>query len=112
MEKAFLTIKELSEYTNLRPSTLYTLVETRKVPHYRFGRLIRFKKLDVDRWIENHRKNAIDVCERVSKMVKVVKNASGDPVKIVKKSIAEAKANRLSFRSREARPNQGPQKGG
>ena len=55
MGKEFFTIELLSEYLNLKRSTLYFQVETGQIPHYRIGRLLRFKKEEIDSWIEGHR---------------------------------------------------------
>ncbi|NIO03984.1 MAG: excisionase family DNA-binding protein [Proteobacteria bacterium] len=112
MEKTFLTINEASEYLNLKPSTLYRMVETLTLPHYRVGRLIRFKKLDLDRWMEDHRQECIGEGEEVKRIFQITNRPIRDIDSLVEKIIADAKANRLSFRSREARSNQGPRKGG
>ena len=55
MEKEFLSINDVSEYLGMKRSTLYLKVEKHQVPFYRFGRLIRFKKVDLDRWAEGFR---------------------------------------------------------
>lgn len=55
MGKEFFTIEQLSEYLNLKRSTLYLQVEKGQIPHYRIGRLLRFKKGEIDSWIESHR---------------------------------------------------------
>jgi excisionase family DNA binding protein len=54
MDKGFLTVNEVSEYLSVKPSTLYSMVKNGQLPHYRIGRLIRFKREDVDRWMEGH----------------------------------------------------------
>jgi excisionase family DNA binding protein len=53
--KEFFTIEQLSEYLNLKRSSLYFQVETGQIPHYRIGRLLRFKKGEIDQWLERHR---------------------------------------------------------
>jgi excisionase family DNA binding protein len=49
----YLTIQELSVYLGIKPKTLYARI--REIPHYKVGRLIRFRKEDVDAWMEQHR---------------------------------------------------------
>ena len=49
----FLTIQGAAEYLNIKPKTLYARVK--EIPHYKVGRLIRFKQEDVDAWMEQHR---------------------------------------------------------
>jgi len=56
MQQAFngyLTIDDLSFYLGIKPKTLYARVK--EIPHYKVGRLIRFKREDVDAWMERHR---------------------------------------------------------
>ena len=48
----YLKIEDISVYLNIKSKTLYAMVESRDIPHYRIGRLIRFKKEDVDSWME------------------------------------------------------------
>ena len=55
MEKEFLTITDLSQYLNLKESTIYAKVEGGILPYYRIGRLIRFKKAEIDHWMEGQR---------------------------------------------------------
>jgi len=49
----FLTIQGVSQYLGIKPKTLYARVK--EIPHYKVGRLIRFKREDVDAWMEKHR---------------------------------------------------------
>ena len=56
MEEAcsgYLTIDDLSVYLGIKPKTLYARVK--EIPHYKVGRLIRFKRVDVDAWMERHK---------------------------------------------------------
>jgi excisionase family DNA binding protein len=48
----FLKIEDISAYLNIKTKTLYAMVESGDIPHYRIGRLIRFKREDVDLWME------------------------------------------------------------
>jgi len=59
MEQEFLSIRELGEYLGMKTSTLYFHVENGSIPHYRVGRLIRFRKPDIDRWMEGQRRETI-----------------------------------------------------
>jgi excisionase family DNA binding protein len=49
----YLSIHALSAYLGIKPKTLYARVK--EIPHYKVGRLIRFRKEDVDAWMEKHR---------------------------------------------------------
>ncbi len=48
-----LTVNEVSEYLNIGVKTLYA--KASNIPHYKIGRLLRFKKEDIDRWMESNR---------------------------------------------------------
>jgi excisionase family DNA binding protein len=49
----YFTINDLSTYLGIKPKTLYARIK--EIPHYKVGRLIRFRKEDVDAWMEKHR---------------------------------------------------------
>jgi excisionase family DNA binding protein len=55
MESEFIKIEEMSDYLNIKVKTLYSLVSSGDIPHYRVGRLIRFKKEDIDIWMEGNK---------------------------------------------------------
>jgi excisionase family DNA binding protein len=48
----YLKIEDISAYLSIKIKTLYAMVESGDIPHYRIGRLIRFKIDDVDLWME------------------------------------------------------------
>lgn len=47
-----MTIKELSEYLKIAEKTAYRFAAEGKVPGFKVGSAWRFKKQEVDRWIE------------------------------------------------------------
>lgn len=47
-----MTIKELSEYLKIAEKTAYRFAAEGKVPGFKVGSAWRFKKKEVDRWIE------------------------------------------------------------
>jgi len=49
----YLSINSLSAYLQIKPKTLYARIK--EIPHYKVGRLIRFRREDVDAWMEQHR---------------------------------------------------------
>ena len=57
METGLLTIERLSDYLNIKVKTLYVKVEAGEIPHYRIGRLIRFRLDEIDAWLESCRNN-------------------------------------------------------
>ncbi len=68
MTKEFLDIRDLSECLSIKKSTLYAMVENGELPHYKIGRLIRFKHNDVDAWMETHRKERKDPEKKAGEM--------------------------------------------
>ena len=63
MDRDYLGIKEIAAYLGVRESHLYVLVETKQIPCYRVGRLLRFKKQDVDSWMEVHKQGGNEAGE-------------------------------------------------
>ncbi len=51
-----LTIKEVAEYLKLTERTLYRLVQEGQVPGFKVGNSWRFKRADIERWIEDQKK--------------------------------------------------------
>jgi excisionase family DNA binding protein len=49
----WLTVKELSEYIKVKEKTLYYLVGKGNIPHYRIGKLVRFRRDEIDGWLED-----------------------------------------------------------
>ncbi len=51
--REYLTIRELADYLSIKTSNLYSKIA--EIPHYRIGRLLRFRKGEIDAWIETKR---------------------------------------------------------
>ncbi len=41
----------VAQYLGLAPSTIYDKVRAMEIPHTRLGNLIRFRKVDIERWL-------------------------------------------------------------
>jgi len=50
-----LSVPELSVYLNIKPKTLYAKAESGEIPHYRIGRIIRFRLDEINAWLEGCR---------------------------------------------------------
>ena len=46
-----LTISEVAVYLNMKVKTIYAKVESGEIPHYRIGRLVRFRLAEIDAWL-------------------------------------------------------------
>lgn len=91
MAKEFLDIHDLSECLSIKRSTLYAMVENGELPHYKIGRLIRFKRNDVDAWMETHRRERIEIDKKAKEILKITVGERLDLNSIVKKSIESVK---------------------
>lgn len=54
VEQNYWDISDLSLYLKVKVKTLYSMVQD--IPHYRIGKLIRFKKQEIDAWLDGKRK--------------------------------------------------------
>lgn len=53
MEDRWLSINEICKYLGVSNDTVYKWIETHNMPAHRIGRLWKFKKQQVDDWVEN-----------------------------------------------------------
>jgi excisionase family DNA binding protein len=49
-----LDIQQVAVYTGLSVHTLYTMVSHRRVPFVKLGRLTKFDREEIDKWITAH----------------------------------------------------------
>jgi excisionase family DNA binding protein len=103
-QERYLTINEVSQYLNVKRSTLYSWVKSGEMPHYRLNRMVRFRKADIDTWMENHRSESTEKSKKVSGFLKVMNRPRMNIDSLVKKSIDEVKGNRYTPSHRETRP--------
>jgi excisionase family DNA binding protein len=54
-EDAFLTTDEVLNYLQVNLRTVYRLIKSEKIPAVRVGRQWRFRKRDIDAWLESQR---------------------------------------------------------
>ena len=52
MNTDIMTIREVGEYLTLSDKTAYRLVAEGKIPGFKVGGSWRFRKVDIDQWIE------------------------------------------------------------
>lgn len=90
MAKNYLTVKEVAQYLGMKASTVYTWVP--EMPHYRVGNLIRFRKEDVDAWMETKREGT-EVHQTTTRRTK----STMDVDNIVRKTIDAARAKSYNF---------------
>src|SRR6201989_826380 len=55
IDETFLTTEEVLEYLQVNLRTVYRLIKAGKIPAVRVGRQWRFRKRDIDAWLDSHR---------------------------------------------------------
>lgn len=55
MTDEILTIKEIAEYLKLNEKTAYRLASEGKLPGFKVGGSWRFKRIDLEKWIEEQK---------------------------------------------------------
>ena len=94
-DETCMNIDDLSFYLNVKAKTLYAMV--REIPHYRIGKLIRFKKAEIDAWLESKRENVQDVKRQIRKKGKISDSANNHIDKLIRKTIDQNKQEDYSF---------------
>ena len=55
INSAFLTTEEVLGCLKVNPRTIYRLIKSGELPAVRIGRQWRFRRSDLDEWIDRHR---------------------------------------------------------
>ena len=55
MKTDIMTIREVASYLKLKEKTAYRLAADGKIPGFKVGGSWRFKKTDIERWIEEQK---------------------------------------------------------
>src|SRR5438093_2744117 len=55
IDETFLTTEEVLEYLQVNLRTVYRLIKAGKIPAVRVGRQWRFRKRDIDAWLDSQR---------------------------------------------------------
>ncbi len=50
-EPEFMTLEEVAEYLRISINTLYKMVQQKRIPALKVGRLWRFRKDEIDAWM-------------------------------------------------------------
>ena len=87
MEKIFLNSDELSQYLGIKKSNLYAKVERREIPFYRLGRLIFFKKDEIDAFMDKCRVECFDIKKEAERVMKGSHRSRVDIDRVIKNAI-------------------------
>ena len=111
--REFLTIDELSEYLGIKKSSLYAKVERGDIPHYKIDRLIRFKKSDIDLWMEGLKRQPVSVEKKARDIIRAIdKQGKIDIDKIIKKATDDIRGTGYTSSKGKPGPRQGLRKEG
>jgi len=89
MEREFLNIDELSQYLGIKKSNLYGKVERREIPFYRVGRLIFFKKDEIDTFMDKCRVQCFDIKREAERVMRGANRSRVDVNEVVTKAVEE-----------------------
>ena len=53
-DQKILTLEEVAEYLRVKPQTIYTWAQEKKIPAAKLGKEWRFRKEVIDRWFNEH----------------------------------------------------------
>jgi excisionase family DNA binding protein len=53
-EERLLSVYDICKYLGIGRDTIYKWIETKELPAYRLGRLWKFKKEEVDKWVNKN----------------------------------------------------------
>ncbi len=61
--ETLLNVKQVAQYLQLKESTIYSWAQDGKIPAIKIGRTWRFRRSDLDSWLERHLKGEGEVVE-------------------------------------------------
>ncbi|MBU0732127.1 helix-turn-helix domain-containing protein [Patescibacteria group bacterium] len=51
LDESLLTVSQVAKLLNLSKTTIYRLVETRQIPHYRISGSLRFSRKEIEEYL-------------------------------------------------------------
>lgn len=60
----FMNVTQVAEYLSLAKPTIYALVHKMKIPNYKQGKRLYFKKADIDQWLTKSRRKTREEIEQ------------------------------------------------
>ena len=87
-DNSYWDILDLSHYLKVKVKTLYAMIYD--IPHYRVGKLIRFKKKEIEAWMEN-KKGKDDFKTQTRKKREVSESANSHIDRLIRKTIDQTK---------------------
>jgi excisionase family DNA binding protein len=97
MQQEFLNIDEVAEYLGVKPCTIYAWAEPRKIPCYKFGRLVRFERGEIDAWAREQKQDWVSFEKKAKKARKNIGRKKLNVGEIVRKSIDNVKQEQYNI---------------
>jgi excisionase family DNA binding protein len=66
-EEEFMNVKDVTSFLKVEPAVVYAACNKGEIPFLKVGKMYKFKKADVLKWMEKDKKNLIDVDAYVDK---------------------------------------------
>jgi excisionase family DNA binding protein len=73
VDNDIMTLEEVARYLRLKPQTIYTWAQDKKIPAAKLGKEWRFKKSLIDEWFVQH------IDEKFADVVKAWQDKSAKP---------------------------------
>lgn len=87
----WMDIKQLSAYLNIKTATLFAMKRKGDLPYYKVNRLLRFKKDEIDEWMNSKKVDGEKHVEKVRKVLKGKVNADSMVSAVIKRAIESTK---------------------
>jgi excisionase family DNA binding protein len=81
IDETFLTTEEVLKYLQVNLRTVYRLIKAGKIPALRVGRQWRFRKSDIDAWLDHQRPGSSQAASAIPQAAPVRPAASGHPLR-------------------------------
>ena len=59
VQEKMMIAREVAAYLRCSSSTVRRMVRRGQIPHYRFGKLVRFRLSEIERWLALHHEGAV-----------------------------------------------------
>lgn len=69
-EDTLLSVKRLAEYLQMSEKWVYERIQFNEMPYCKIGRSVRFKKSDIDEWVDTLKTPAVNPLSSAIKVVK------------------------------------------
>jgi excisionase family DNA binding protein len=62
-QEVLLNVKQVAQYLQLKESTIYSWAQDNKIPAIKIGRTWRFRRTDLDTWLQRHLQQETEMSE-------------------------------------------------